>query len=296
MARSDLERYNGAITYITNNIDAELSKDIALQITDKKAAGKAISLSGAGFRSAGTKDQHWALRSLLLCHQAYLLGPKAHQFLRATQLTAGNTAKTFFKNKSEDQVKNAVMSYVVKKDNTRERLADVARSTKGNEGVFQFATRTRIEDSLGPNPICFNAVRLWLFKSGYVSLRWLASEGYGLDANTCNSILGSGKIITPQQLGVMPKGYMFNFHAKKSQSTCHWGISLGGGYAAGSNTTSKEKGTDTVVTFREGNSVYGQFEMAKSYEVCRYKYKGTNEDIGDVVIRQIDPDQVKTFF
>jgi len=42
MTRSDLGRYNGAITYITKNIDADLSKDIDLQITDKKSAGKAI--------------------------------------------------------------------------------------------------------------------------------------------------------------------------------------------------------------------------------------------------------------
>lgn len=93
---------------------------------------------------------------------------------------------------------------------------------------------------------------------------------------------------------------MFNFHARKSPSTCHWGISLGDGYVAGSNTTAEENNGQTRVTFRSGNSDYGIFSLISSYEVCRYKYKmlvsGTMEDIGDVVIRQIDPMEVRTFF
>ena len=296
MARTAQQRYDGAIEYINKNIDSGLAKDIAKKITNKTNAGNAISLSGGGFSFSGSQQHHWALRSLLLCQQAYLLGSGAHNFLKATQSTAGNTAKTFFKGKSEAQVKEAIKSYTVKKGLTREGLADVAKTTNGTDGDFVFATRTRSENSLGRNPVCFNAVRLWLFKAGFVSLRWLASEGYGLDANTCNTILGSGKEITPEQLPKMPKGYMFNFHAKKSPSTCHWGISLGDGYAVGSNTTAQENGGKAKVDFRNGNSIYGTFSLQSSYEVCRYKYKLVGESIGDVVIRQIDPTQVRTFF
>ena len=296
MVRSGKERFDGAIDYIAKNIDRQLAQDIPRKITNTTAAGNAISLRGGGFWSSGTKDQHWALRSLLLSQQAYLLGSGAHPFLRATQATAANTAKTYFKSKTEAQVQYAIKSYTAKRGITRESLADIAERTNGTEGDFEFATRTRSDNSLGRNPVCFNAVRLWLFKAGYVSLRWLASEGYGLDANTCNSILGSGIEITREQLPRMPRGYMFNFHARKSPSTCHWGISLGGGYAAGSNTTAQENNGRTRVTFRSGNSVYGIFDLVSSYEVCRYKYKMVGEQIGDVVIRQIDPAQVSTFF
>lgn len=297
MARTAKERFDGAVGYISKNIDAGLAQDIKRILTNTTKAGEAISLSGGGFWSSGSENQHWALRGLLLCQQAYLLGPNAHQFLRATQSTAANTAKAHFKGKSEMQVREAIRSYTVLGGGlSREKLADVAKATNGVEGDFVFATRTRNDNSLGRNPICFNAVRLWLFKAGFVSLRWLASEGYGLDANTCNRILGSGVEISAEELPRMPKGYMFNFHARKSPATCHWGISLGDGYAAGSNTTPQENNGLTKVTFRRGNSVYGEFDMLSSYEVCRYKYKLVGEQIGDVVIRKIDPTLVQSFF
>lgn len=296
MARSGNERFEGAIDYIAKKIDRQLAQDIPRKIANSTTAGNAISLSGGGFWSSGTNDQHWALRSLLLCQQAYLLGSRAHGFLQASQATAANTAKAYFKSKTEAQVQEAIRSYTAKRGITRESLADIAERTNGTEGDFEYATRTRSDNSLGRNPICFNAVRLWLFKAGYVSLRWLASDGFGLDANTCNDILGYGIEITREQLPLMPRGYMFNFHARRSQSTCHWGISLGDGYAAGSNTTAQENSGRTRVTFRSGNSVYGIFDMVSSYEVCRYKYKLVGEQIGDLVIRQIDPAQVSTFF
>lgn len=296
MARTARDRYEGALEYIREKIDRGLAQDIRRNIASGDSAGAEISLSGGGFWHAGTESQHWAIRALLLCQQAYLVGPGAHPIVRATNANAAARVQAHFRNRSEAQVQEAIKSYKVKTGVTRQKLATVAEHTHATEGDFDFATRTRQDDSLGANPVCFNAVRLWLFKAGFVSLRWLASDGYGLDANTCNQILGDGIEITPRALPRMPKGYMFNFHARKSPATCHWGISLGGGRAAGSNTTASENEGRTTVNFERGNSVYGVFPMAESYEVCRYKYRLTGEEIGDVVIRQIDPAAVQTFF
>ncbi|MBS1537799.1 MAG: hypothetical protein JST20_08640 [Bacteroidetes bacterium] len=103
--------------------------------------------------------------------------------MKASQIGAGAIANTYFHGKTETQVKEAIMSYTTLNGLTREKLADIAVTTHGDQGNFEFATRVRSDDSLGANPICFNAVRLWLFKAGFVSLKWLASEGYGLNAN-----------------------------------------------------------------------------------------------------------------
>ena len=75
MSRSNLERYQQTVAYIKANIDDGLGTDIGTIITDKKKAGKEISLSGAGYNKVGTADQHMAVRALMLCQIAYFRPP-----------------------------------------------------------------------------------------------------------------------------------------------------------------------------------------------------------------------------
>lgn len=295
MARTDLERYTGAVQYIQNNVNRDLAQEIARKVGNKTAAGAALSLKGGGFWRSGSDNQHWAVRGLMLCQHVFLKGVQANQFVSATQNLADTTRH--FHGKSETVVKEAIKSYVADTAPSRNKLVTTATTTNATAGDFKFTTRLRTDQSMGANPICFNAVRLWLFNSGFVSLKWLASDGYLLDANTCNRILGDGTVIRPDQLATMPAGYMFNFHAAASKAVCHWGITLGNGWAAGSNTTSEARGAKAPVNFRKGNSVYGEFELATSYEVCRYKYARPEDDPETAtVIRQIDPTAVRGYF
>ena len=77
MARTNLERYTQAIDYIKQNIDRPLADKLSQKANAKKELlGKAISLHGGGFWHTGTKEQHKAIRALLLCQQVYLKPPE----------------------------------------------------------------------------------------------------------------------------------------------------------------------------------------------------------------------------
>jgi len=81
------------------------------------------------------------------------------------------------------------------------------------------------------------------------------------------------------------------------KEVCHWGVSLGGGWAAGANTTPSAAagGVTQTVNFRTGNSVYGEFTLASSAEVCKLKYTPHGQPVQDITIRQIDPTAVATY-
>ena len=138
---------------------------------------------------------------------------------------------------------------------------------------------------------------LWLFKSGFVSIRWLTHEGPSLQADTANDMLGLGTVISVDALDRMPRGCLFNFHAasaggRDNRDVCHWGVSLGGGIGAAANTTAEEDGVR--VNFRKGDGRYGIFKMKESYEVCKLKYGKQHK--GETVIREIDPTLIASYY
>lgn len=113
MARTNQQRYDGAIDYITRNISPGLANAINLEIAgQEQAAGRAISLKGNGFWYKGTEQQHWALRSLLLCQQAFLLAPDIDPFVRS--VISLDRTKTHYHGKPEDSVKGAIRCFETK--------------------------------------------------------------------------------------------------------------------------------------------------------------------------------------
>jgi hypothetical protein len=119
-------------------------------------------------------------------------------------------------------------------------------------------------------------------------MRWLTHEGPSLIAMTANRMLGDGVEIEPRRLNRMPRGWIFNFHGgtvrgRVNKDVCHWGVSLGDGLGAATNTTDGEQGKTVTFLRGAGPARYGVFKLSESYEVCKLKYGG------EAVIRQIDP-------
>jgi hypothetical protein len=200
-------------------------------------------------------------------------------------------------------VQNAIRCYLPAPNATLLGLVDAAKKVNETSGDFDFYLLTRDVKNLGSNPICFSAVRLWLFKAGFVSIRWLASDGFDLNAYSANRMLGDGQVVSLDQLNNIPIGHIFNFHAAASKPTCHWGLSLGHGQAVAANTTAQFLQSPRV-NFTRGNSVYGEFPLRESYLACKWKYALESEvaaekrgtPLPEIVIRDINPQQVATYF
>ncbi len=300
MPVGDKARFDETVQYINRYISPDLANSIAPALGGRPPSdiGKAISLSGAGFHGVGTDDQHKALRALLLCHKVFLKAPYAIGAGGAPfdYNSSPDLPKTHFKMKTEAQIKNAVLSYVPKKSATLEGLAQAATEIRSPSGMMIWETMLRDTDPFPNMPVCFDALKMWLFKAGFVSLRWLAKTGPTMTAQTVNTMLGDGVIIPEDQLDQMPRGQLFNFHKHDRKDVCHWGVSLGNGMAAGSNTSSDWPGSLAPVTFTSGGSTYGEFTMASSLHVCKYKYSDQPGQATNVTIRQIDPTRVATYF
>jgi hypothetical protein len=324
MARSDLQRYTETYAYL-NNLSSALATavDQAVRENDLKKGelGHKVSLKGIWSKGHLYRGQHVALRALLLCQAVFLSPPWARKaaYKRVSDGNGGfagqrdgyepyytsgqlDVPTSAVRNMSESDIKKRILCYVPRLNATLEDLA-LAAEAPNVEGGIDHSMLTREAPLALKNPICFDAVSLWLFKSGFVSIRWLTREGPSLQADTANDMLGLGTVITPEELERMPRGYLFNFHAADSggrvnRDVCHWGISLGNGRGAAANTTPQEQTTDgrTVrVRFEgAGSSRYGLFPMRDSYEVCRLKYG--KERKTDTVIRQIDPTAVGTYY
>lgn len=301
MAQADIDRFNDSITYL-EGVNRALADDVRLKLSTRvEETGKDLSLGGFGYHFSGTADQHSAVRALLLCQKAYLTPPYYGGFW--TGVFGKDTTKRHYNGKTELAVQEAIKCYMPKNNPTLQDLVDAANTVNQTSGGLDFYTLTRSVTNLGDNPICFSAVRMWLFKAGFVSLRWYASAGFNLIASTANNILGDGKTVEFVKMKDIPAGHIFNFHAAKSKQTCHWGLCIGNGLAIAANTTQQFLQSDRV-EFISGNSFYGKFRLEESYDACRWKY-ALVEDVAlhkttgylpDIVIRDIDPTAVHSYF
>lgn len=292
--RTDTERYDQALAYIKTNVSA----DIGLLI-DAKAGGKkkqigaALSLSGYGMKNVGSKNQHMALRGLLMC-QNVLLDPKAYEHpvgnKHAKNYLGKNCRNTVehFKNLGEADICKAIQSYGRLPNVSLKQFAQAARDLTNMGGDFNLCSVTREQTTnFGGTTNCYGAVKIWLFKSGLCSLMWLLEEGDKLNAYSCNQIIGNGDIVTEDNIDNIPEGKIFNIHDSADPAICHWGVCLGGGMAAASNTTAggMTKGGAVFVDFTPpGNTAYGLFKLQSSVDVCKAVYNSHK-----VVLRVTDP-------
>jgi len=294
-SRTDTERYDQALAYIKTNISADLGRQIELKSAgQKKKVGAALSLAWHGFKNTGSKSQHMALRSLLLC-QNTLLDPKQYAYpvgddKKAATNYLGKDCKNtieFFKNKTEPTICKSIESYTRLPNVTLAKFAQAARDLTDMAGAFNLCSVSREQNTtFGGTTNCYGAVKIWLFKSGLCSLRWLLEEGNKLDAYSCNQIIGDGDVVLERDINNIAEGKVFNIHDSVNPAICHWGVCLGGGRAAASNTTAGGMGkTGAVfVDFESGNTSYGIFSLQSSVDVCKTTYKS-----GAVVLKVTDP-------
>lgn len=303
MSRNNKQRYDGALEYIRTNISQSLVNAIKLKVKNleaEKTLGGQISLSGKGYRNNGTKQQHWAVRALCMCQQVFLKAPDISEFVSAN--VSLDTTKEHYKGKDESLIKQAIRCYEVKDGATIEDLAKVAGTEMLTTENTPYEKSLRTDKGMGTTaPVCFHAVRCWLYKTGFVSLRWMATTGFSLTANNCNDILGSGEVISADEMQNIPVGYLFNFHSAEDPAVTHWGISLGNGIAAGSNTTAQEldyRNDKALIKtqFNQGGTAYGVFTLASAYHVCSNKYQRDKTKWKDIVVRQINPRAVDSYF
>lgn len=290
MARTDAERYDQALDYIRKQISPALASQLAEKGNPRKQQlGKAISLAGGGFWHAGTKQQHMALRGLLLCQQIYLKPPVS----TTDYAKDGSETKNHFKSKSEEQVKEAIRIYTCKPNVSLEDFAQAALKITSPAGSFDRFSRTRSDISFGGVTNCYGAVKIWLLNSGCCSLPWYDKEGSTLTAYTVNTIIGDGAVVDQAKLNDIQRGYVFNIHDSLDPNVCHWGVSLGEGWAAASNTTPGWVGSDgeVMVNFRKGGAAYGEFTLESAVAVCKLKY-----DSGEVVVKALDPTRGQGYY
>ncbi|MFV1998663.1 MAG: hypothetical protein ACC641_11730 [Acidiferrobacterales bacterium] len=292
MTRTNLDRYTQAIDYIRQNIDLALADRLSQKASARKELlGKAISLQGGGFWSTGTPGHHKALRALLLCQQVYLRPPE----YRADKAKDGSETKNYFKTKGEEQVKEAIRSYTQVSNVTLEAFAQAALKITDPAKPFNELTRMRSDMGFGGITNCYGAVKMWLFNSGCCSLPWFLTEGAKINAYTVNNIIGNGMPVDEKNIDDIQRGYIFNLQDSKNLDVCHWGVSLGDGWAAASNTTPGEidpvSGKPVMVDFRKGNTAYGEFALKSALEVCKLKY-----DSHVVTIKALDPTHGSNYY
>jgi hypothetical protein len=312
MARTDLERFDDTRAYLAG-IDNGLAQDVDLRVQSsamsKGEIGRALSLEGIWSKGHLYRGQHRALRALMLCQTLYLQPPWARKevFARGAQNqdgsydTVGGQYQPYFlawkldvptsvvRNLSEDTIAEMVRCYVTRPNARPDDLAQVAEGNvvEGAEPDYRTARRDGPSE-FGNMCVCYDAVRAWLFKAGFVSMRWLTHEGPSLIARTANAMLGDGVVVAEDRVEHIPRGWIFNFHGGNAQGrdnkdVCHWGVSLGNGIGAATNTTEAEGDKRVNFIRGAGPARYGVFRLKQSYEVCKVKYGG------DAVIRQIDP-------
>lgn len=259
------ERYADTKRYL-EQVDAGLAAHVHQTLPISTAtAGAQLSLAGnPRYAMFGNSAVGRAVRALRLCHLTYL-GPNwARQtggaLGIANNLNSPNGAQLtmdFYLSKAEAVVREAIMAYVA----LNPGLASVADAAElvGNGGQVNppFEKMTRAQNPFPSGQVCFNCVYWWLFKSGFVSLRWILHKGMALGAENANTFLGDGAAVTLNHDGSVPpipRGTVLNWRGNQvdTRAICHWAVSLGDGYAVGANNTlaGKVGAQDIDVRFR----------------------------------------------
>lgn len=314
------ERYADTKRYL-EQVDAGLASHVHQTLPiSTAAAGTALSLAGnPRYAVFGNSTVGRAVRALRLCHLAYLGSNWARKTGGALGVPANlnspdgaTLTMDAYLSKSEAVVREAIMAYVA----LTPGLASVADAAElvGNGSPINppFEKMTRAQNPFPSGQVCFNCVYWWLFKSGFVSLRWILKKGMALGAENANTFLGNGVPIALNHDGsvpAIPRGTILNWRGTQqdTKDICHWAVSLGDGYAAGANNTlaGKIKGAtkaddqDVDVRFRyqgaertlqHADSQFGTFrieDMCKVYSGVKTISNATQTS--GFVLTAVDP-------
>lgn len=249
-----------AIGYIRSNISFSLADQIKALVRGHESkldndlatyanwSGISLHLSQQG------SQQHHALMALLTCQFVFTsqLWPK--MFGIASGLTPvsflpsnwGDVSFRFWKNKAEAQIRDGLRMFIATTNN-RDSLANVAqrwRPSYPDMDDYLAATRQNFAGKR-LTATCYDAVMLWLFKSGLVSLPWLLKYRSANTELALTAAFGRGTVIwngafsLTDRLPMIPRGHIVHIFEHQSSWNGHWMVSLGNGLAAGVNNNSE---------------------------------------------------------
>jgi hypothetical protein len=279
--KTDQDRYDQSLAYIRALNDA-LATHVDSTVQGSKAQiGADLSLTGyKTYAVFGKKSVGHAVRALMLCQRAYL-GNHWSRMKGAPGVavpfdwTLGNATasrlktKNFYLNKSTDVIDEAILSYTLPTATpAAATLADTAERVRaGGPALVPIELMSR-GNAVSPMAICYDGVYWWLYKAGFVSLRWLLRRGMRMDAHNANEICGDGIELQRGMDGSYPqpaRGMIINFRGSEvdTEKTCHWTVSLGNGMLIGVNNTggSVVNGEQFNVRFVTGNGLFGTFSL-----------------------------------
>lgn len=156
MARTDPQRFDEALACIWQ-IKWAFGDEMNQKFGSKVGAGGEITLAGEGYWHGGSDEQHTAVRACLLCLIAYFRPPHA---TRDDATFAIGQERTRMKGKTVIQVKEEILNFLPNANAHLQHLVDTANRINNTKGGLAFygAIRTCHDDTLGPNPICYDGV------------------------------------------------------------------------------------------------------------------------------------------
>ncbi|MGB6691577.1 MAG: hypothetical protein WBE76_27385 [Terracidiphilus sp.] len=314
------ERYADTKRYL-EGVDAGLASHVHKTLPiSTVTAGTQLSLAGnPRYAMFGSSAVGRAVRALRLCHLTYLGTNWARQTGGAdgiaNNLNSQNGATLtmdFYLSKSEAVVREAIMAFVALNPGLA-TVADAAELVGNGSNINPpFEKMTRAQNPFPSGQVCFNCVYWWLFKSGYVSLRWILHKGMALGAENANRFLGDGTPVTLNHDGSVPnipRGTVLNWRGTQqdTRDICHWAVSLGDGFAVGANNTlagkikgaTKAEDQDIDVRFRyqghertmqHDDSKFGTFRIE---DMCRVyagvKSQSNSTGLSGYVLTAVNP-------
>lgn len=199
-------------------------------------------------QAANTQRRH-ALRALLLCQRIYfselwpcLMGTTAtRQPVHWLSTDWKEQSARFWGAKAELEIQKGLRMFTITSQNVNS-VADKAILGHPSTPSMPFLTATR-ESFNGDQATatCYDAVMLWLFLSGIVSLRWLLRYRNANTQETLTEAFGSGRTIWEGPFGEgdvfpdVPRGHIVHIFENRSSWRGHWMVSTGAGKSAGCN-------------------------------------------------------------
>lgn len=254
MSKNSRVRINDSIVYLRERIGASFAQKIQILVTGREETiGAELSLGTRWdcFSSQETQDSNTqkrrALRALLLCQRVYyselwptLFGLRSERTALNYLLNNWNQQSVhFWGNKSELEIRKGIYMYIATSDNVT-YVANAAVAGQPSYPETPALTHTR-ETFAGESKAstCYDAVMMWLFKSGLVSLPWLLKYRNANTETTLTEAFGSGRVIwrgafnANDHLPVVARGHIVHIFPNQQQWRGHWMVSTGNGKAAG---------------------------------------------------------------
>jgi hypothetical protein len=256
LAKDAQDRLKDTLGYIRDHISGELAEHIDALIVDHRATiGNELSL-GARWDVTGrdaTTEQRRALRALLLCQRVYFsdLWPSLFGVVATREavnwLPQGwkDQSCQFWANRTELDLRQALRMFIATSDDPT-FVANAATKGQASAPVGPYLTATRETFIGNPTATCYDAVMLWLFRSGLVSMRWLQRYRNGNTQATLTEAFGPGLIIwdgafkAGNSLPAVPRGHIVHIFENPASWRGHWMISTGGARAAGCNNNNED--------------------------------------------------------